>query len=124
MRRARYWTGRWAAGQVTRRVLAVTALLPVIGAAIPAAALAAAHPHDGELLAPHDLWRAWSFEPGVIVALALTAWGYARGLRVLWARGAGRGGIGPGRIGARKVLSSAIGLEEGPGRTPGHGSPA
>jgi putative membrane protein len=93
MRRARYRIGPWAAGRVTRRVLAVTAPLSAIAAVLPAAALAAAHPHDGELLAPHELWRAWSFEPGVIVALALPAWGYVRGLRVLWARGAGHGGI-------------------------------
>jgi putative membrane protein len=46
--------------------------------------------HDGLPLAPHDLWGAWSFEPGVVVALALTAWLYLAGLRALW-RAAGRG---------------------------------
>ena len=37
--------------------------------------------HDGLPLAPHDVWRAWSLEPGVIVPLALTALVYARGAR-------------------------------------------
>lgn len=37
--------------------------------------------HTGSALAPHDLWRTWSFEPGVIVPLALTAVVYARGTR-------------------------------------------
>ncbi|HEU4648894.1 MAG TPA: cytochrome c oxidase assembly protein [Gemmatimonadales bacterium] len=76
-----------------QRVLALAAVLLGLTALAPAAAVAAAHPHEGELLMPHEVWRAWSFEPGVILALGLTAWGYARGLRVLWARGAGRGGV-------------------------------
>jgi putative membrane protein len=37
--------------------------------------------HGGETLAPHDIWRAWSFEPGVILPLAVTAALYARGIR-------------------------------------------
>jgi cytochrome c oxidase assembly factor CtaG/cytochrome c2 len=37
--------------------------------------------HAGEPLAPHDLWSAWSFEPGVIAVLGLTAGLYARGMR-------------------------------------------
>jgi putative membrane protein len=37
--------------------------------------------HAGLPLAPHDVWRAWSFEPGVIAPLALTALVYARGAR-------------------------------------------
>jgi len=45
---------------------------------------------DHHLLAPHDFWRAWSFEPAVIAALALTGWLYLRGIRALW-RNAGRG---------------------------------
>jgi cytochrome c oxidase assembly factor CtaG len=49
-----------------------------------------AYAHDGQPLAPHDLWTAWSFEPGVLVTLALTAWLYLRGVRALW-NGAGRG---------------------------------
>lgn len=43
-------------------------------------------------LAPHELWRAWSFEPGVVLPLALAAGLYARGLRALWRQaGAGHG---------------------------------
>jgi putative membrane protein len=46
--------------------------------------------HEGRPLVPHDLWSAWSFEPGVVVALAVTAWLYFSGVRALW-RAAGRG---------------------------------
>jgi putative membrane protein len=46
--------------------------------------------HDGQPLAPHDLWNAWSFEPLVVATLLLTAWLYLRGVRALW-RGAGTG---------------------------------
>lgn len=37
--------------------------------------------HAGAPLAPHDLWSAWSFEPGVIAPLAITAVVYGRGVR-------------------------------------------
>jgi putative membrane protein len=37
--------------------------------------------HSGELLEPHDLWRAWRFDPGIILPLAATAILYARGAR-------------------------------------------
>ena len=48
--------------------------------------------HVGEALRPHDLWRAWTFEPVTIVALALSGWLYARGLARLWhAAGKDRG---------------------------------
>ena len=46
--------------------------------------------HDGQLLVPHDLWSAWSFEPAVTMCLALSAWLYLRGVRSLW-RSAGPG---------------------------------
>jgi putative membrane protein len=49
--------------------------------------------HEDE---PHDyqeLWRAWSFEPFVVIGLALSAWLYARGLRRLWRSGKIRRGI-------------------------------
>jgi len=43
-------------------------------------------------LEPSDLWRAWSFEPGIVLPLALAAGLYARGLRALWRQaGAGHG---------------------------------
>ena len=38
--------------------------------------------HDGEALEPHDLWAAWSFDPGVVIPLGLTAILFARGARV------------------------------------------
>jgi putative membrane protein len=44
----------------------------------------------GQPLGPHDVWRAWSLEPGVVVALSVTAWAYLRGLGALW-RSAGSG---------------------------------
>ncbi len=37
--------------------------------------------HVGVTLAPHDVWHAWSFEPGVVFPLIATAGAYARGLR-------------------------------------------
>jgi putative membrane protein len=48
--------------------------------------------HPGEPLAAHDLWGAWSWDPGMVAPLALTAGLYAIGLRALWrAAGTGRG---------------------------------
>jgi putative membrane protein len=46
--------------------------------------------HDGQPLAPHDLWSAWSWEPVVVTCLVLSLWIYFRGLRALW-RSAGPG---------------------------------
>jgi putative membrane protein len=37
--------------------------------------------HEGRPPEPHDLWMAWSFEPFVVIALALSAWLYQRGAR-------------------------------------------
>jgi putative membrane protein len=37
--------------------------------------------HAGEPLAPHDLWRAWSFEPVIWIPLAATLVLYMRGIR-------------------------------------------
>jgi len=48
--------------------------------------------HVGAPLSPHDLWRAWTFEPVTVVLLAASAWVYAVGLSRLWrAAGVGRG---------------------------------
>jgi putative membrane protein len=48
--------------------------------------------HVGRPLEPHNLWRAWTFEPVTIALLALSAWTYATGLTRLWhAAGVGRG---------------------------------
>jgi len=35
--------------------------------------------HEGAPLAPHDVWGAWSWEPGVLLGVAVTAGLYARG---------------------------------------------
>lgn len=48
--------------------------------------------HTGVALAPHDLWSAWTWEPAELVAITLTAWLYAIGVRTLWRRA----GIGAG----------------------------
>lgn len=40
-----------------------------------------AQAHEGEPLAPHDLWSAWSFDPGIVLALAIAAILYASGAR-------------------------------------------
>jgi putative membrane protein len=60
--------------------------------------------HEGQPLAPHDLWTAWSFEPAVIVCLLLSGWLYFRGVRALW-RNAG----GPRGIQHRQAVSFAAG---------------
>jgi len=40
--------------------------------------------HDGLPVGPHDFLRAWSFDPAVIVLLALSAGLYLRGVLALW----------------------------------------
>jgi putative membrane protein len=42
--------------------------------------------HAGAVLAPHDLASAWSWEPGVFIPLFASAFFYARGATVEWAR--------------------------------------
>ena len=55
---------------------------------VPANAFA----HTGAPVAPHDLWTAWSTEPGTWILLLASGWLYARGVERLWRRsGAGRG---------------------------------
>jgi putative membrane protein len=51
------------------------------------AEVALAHGGGAEALRPHnwrELARAWEFDAGVILPLALSAWLYARGVRRLW----------------------------------------
>jgi len=78
-----------------------TRLLPrsahLVAGALGALTLLAAAPvdalaHVGRPLAPHDVWRAWSLEPGVVAALVASAALYVAGTRRVWARaGAGHG---------------------------------
>ncbi len=51
--------------------------LVVFAAVLPA--IAAAHP--GEALQPDDLWKAWEFDPGVVIPLLASAALYAMGAR-------------------------------------------
>ncbi len=46
--------------------------------------------HNGKPHTWHDLWHTWSFEPLVVVTLALSAWLFGYGLYRLW-RESGRG---------------------------------
>jgi putative membrane protein len=46
--------------------------------------------HDAHPLAPHEVWTAWSSEPGVVVLLLVSGCLYANGLTALW-RAAGKG---------------------------------
>ena len=56
--------------------------------------------HEGQPLAPHDLWSAWSWEPLVLFTLVLSAWLYVRGVKALW-RAAGTGhGVRRGEVAA------------------------
>src|SRR6202012_6227794 len=38
-----------------------------------------AYAHEGEPLQPHDLWKAWSFDLGIVIPVLLTAVLYCRG---------------------------------------------
>ena len=56
--------------------------------------------HDGEPLAPHDLWSAWSWEPLVILSLVASLWLYLRGVRALWRNAGGGHGVRTWEAGA------------------------
>jgi putative membrane protein len=67
------------------------------------------HPHvttfalAGAPLAPGEWWRAWAPEPAVLLALAVLATAYHRGLRRLWR-------AGPRAVTGRQALAFAAGL--------------
>jgi putative membrane protein len=74
-------SGRYFISSVLNLSSAFTALTPT-----------SAFAHDGQPLAPHDLWSAWSFEPAVIILLVVAAGLYLRGVLALWeSAGPGRG---------------------------------
>src|SRR5689334_6111382 len=59
--------------------------------------------HEGRPPEPHDRWTAWSFGPGVLVGLALSAWFYWRGAQRLGAQRLGAQGQGAQGLGARQM---------------------
>ena len=67
--------------RATCRAIAAT------GAAVAALALAPrpAWAHPGRPIAPHDLWSAWTFDPGTVLALGLAAALYVRNGNVIGA---------------------------------------
>jgi putative membrane protein len=72
----------------------------------------AAVAHDGQPLAPHDLWGAWGSDPLALVGIGLAALFYARGVGALWRR-AGRGrGVSRGQVaaGAGGLVALALAL--------------
>src|SRR4051795_10446135 len=74
--------------RVGARVVArVAGLAAVLELTAPAAAWA----HPGCPIAPHDFWRAWTFEPLPVLGLALSAGLYGRGLARLWRTGRRQG---------------------------------
>ena len=80
----------------------------LVGALTLAALTLGAEPvlaHEGRAVEPHDLWGAWSFDPGTTVPLVLSAILFAVGARQL-ARGAAAHGQ-PAR--QRRVLGFVIG---------------
>jgi len=77
---------RCAADRPRRLHGAFRIAIALAAALVPAPLLA----HAGRPPAPHDLWRSWGWEPGVVIPLFLTAWLYSRGVETVWRR-AGRG---------------------------------
>lgn len=48
--------------------------------------------HEGQPLAPHDVWQAWNWEPFTLTALIVVGLLYGRGLSTVWREaGVGRG---------------------------------
>lgn len=71
-----------------------TRLHPALTAGFALTALdpAVAWAHAGRPPEPHDLWSTWSLDPGVLLALGVSAILYSRGVGRLWRRaGVGRG---------------------------------
>lgn len=54
--------------------------------------------HDPALVTPGTFWSSWSLEPVVLLAITLSSYLYARGVRRLWLRGARGHGVSAARI--------------------------
>lgn len=76
--------------------------------ALVLAAPALAEAHANQPLAPHDLWTAWSFDPWVVIPMAIAAWLYARGVARL--RRAGDSAYRPGAWRVQAFWWGLIGL--------------
>jgi putative membrane protein len=63
----------------------------MVGVVLLAGAPLSLEAHEEQVRNFHELARAWSFEPIVVIGLVLSAWLYARGLRRLWHSGVPRG---------------------------------
>src|SRR5438874_10411558 len=62
---------------------------PIRMSLVVAALATSAHADSGEAaLQPHDLWRAWSWDPVIVIALLLSASFYLRGLLAMRRAGA------------------------------------
>ena len=70
-------------------MLALLVVITLILLAIPSGA---AWAHEGEPLAPHDLWGTWNWNPAILLGILLVGWFYGRGVLALWEKaGTGRG---------------------------------
>jgi putative membrane protein len=65
----------------------VSRLAAMVSLVMPGLALCASDlfAHTGQPLAPHDLWRAWTLQPVVVILLLVSAGLYARGVARVWA---------------------------------------
>jgi putative membrane protein len=77
---------------------------PAGAGALLTVAASVARAHDGQPLAPHDLWSAWEWSPVVTIPVGVAAALYAVGVQRVWAHAArGRG------VRRREVASFAVG---------------
>lgn len=62
------------------------ALIPAILIILLAFTAQSALAHEGQPPAPHDFWYIWNLQPALLSSMAIGAWIYLRGLRVLRSR--------------------------------------
>lgn len=79
-------------GRLTKLAFAMAATAATLGWAGVAVAHELGEEAADRSVTPHDLWRTWEFDPGVVIPLALSAWLYTQGIWKLWrSSGQGRG---------------------------------